>query len=163
MFHGNGGGYSNYTRAQNGDAYDRQTGNKMGLPRGRSLYLYIAGVVAILFFAFLFVQMVNTSLIIHFGMLAGVLLLLANLREFLGKPFIHTQQANSIALLNSLVGASLLMAWLSQVLSSLFWIPALLLMALATPLVLTNAPVYTAYVQTVSRAVEKVRSKVGRL
>jgi hypothetical protein len=86
-------------------------------------------------------------------------LLLANIRELIGMSY---AQRGSTALLNSLIGGALLFAWLSQLAGALFWIPAVLLLVVAAPLVLGRVSVYSTYVQTARTAVTNVRRAVGR-
>ncbi len=144
----NGGNYnggSNYT--------------SVGGFRIKPLYLYI-GIAAIVALAIFFVmRFLNTSLVMHFGLFAGVLLLLANVRELIGMSY---TQRGSTALLNCLIGGALLCAWLSQIVGVLFWIPAIALIGVAAPLTFGRASVYTTYVQVARTAVDGVRRTVGR-
>lgn len=149
MYNGNGGnqynGGRNYT--------------SIGGFRIKPIYLYLGAAVMLLIAVYFLMQVLTTSLVIHFGLFAGVLLLLANVRELLGQAHVHH---NSTALLNCLVGGALLFAWMSQVFSTLLWIPAILLLGVAVPLVLGRASVYTTYVQTARNAFNGVRRTVGR-
>ncbi len=150
MYNGgyNGGGY-------NGDSnYSSVFGFRI-----RSMYLYIAVAVVVILAIYFVVRFLNTGLVMHFGMFAGVLLLLANVRELIGQPY---AQRSNTALLNSLVGGALIFAWLSQILSAFMWIPAILLIGVATPLAFGRASVYTMYVQTARNAMDGLRRAVGR-
>lgn len=153
MRNGNGGGrYSgrNYT----GRDYINIAGFYI-----KPTFFYIGlAVIFIIVLAFL-IRMVNTSLAMHFGLVAGALLLLANVRELLGYAY---AQHNSTALLNCLIGGGLVCAWLSQTVSGLFWVPAVVLVAVALPLVLGRTSVYTTYVQAARTAFNGVRRAVGR-
>ncbi len=71
-------------------------------------------------------------------------------------------QKGSTALLNVLIGAALICAWLSQIVTSLLWIPALILMAIATPLIFGRARVYTAYLDTAKTIAGSVRRTMVR-
>lgn len=129
----------------------------------KPLYLGIAAVVAILLVAFIVFQMLNAALVMHFSLAAGVLLLLANVRELMGQSY---NRHNNTALLNIMIGASLLAAWASQIFGAFLWLPAVLLLLLATPLALGRAQVYTQYVNTgrvmLGRAIDGVRRSQGR-
>lgn len=145
----------------NGNGDRNYTGSNVNIGgfRIRPLYVYI-GIAAILLIALaLLIRMLDTSLVMHFGLVAGGLLLLANVRELLGHAY---AQHNSTALLNSLIGGALICAWLSQILSGLLWIPALLLIGVAIPLVLGRSSVYLTYMQMARNAVNGVRRAVGR-
>lgn len=125
------------------------SGSRGGLRFGKFFikqeYLILGlGLIIFLFVLHAVTKVVNTSLIIHFGCFAGALLLLANLREVLGKSY---SQPQNTALLNSLVGGALISAWLSQVIGLLLWIPAVILLGVATPLAFGRAPAYKAYLQ----------------
>jgi hypothetical protein len=110
--------------------------------------------------------MINTSLVMHFGLAAGALLLWANGRAFFVKTpsyvYVQAQPDKSIALLNTLVGGALMAAWLSQIVSVLLWLPALVFFGLAMPLVLGKTNYYDKYAQTAARVSDKVRQVVGR-
>jgi len=146
MYSGNGG--------RNGGSYTRIGGYPI-----KPLYLYIGlaliAVVAIYFVLNLF----TTHLVMHFGAFAGLLLLIGNVRELLGSSY---GQKGSTALLNVLIGAALICAWLSQIVTSLLWIPALILMAIATPLIFGRARVYTAYLDTAKTIAGSVRRTMVR-
>lgn len=125
----------------------------------KPIYLYIALAVVVIVAIFLVLRFLNTSLVVHFGAYAGLLLLIANLRELLGSSY---GQKGSTALLNVLVGGALLFAWLSQLVSSLLWIPALILAGIATPLIFGRARVYSAYIDTAKTVAGSVRRTLVR-
>lgn len=149
MYNGNGNG--NYTN--NGGS------TTIGGFRIKPIYLYAAGLVAVLLAIFFILRFLNTSLALHFGAFAGVLLLIANLRELIGQGY---AQRGSTALLNILVGGGLIFAWLAQFFGALLWVPAIALLAVATPLILGRAAVYTSYVNAARTAVNGIRRTVGR-
>jgi hypothetical protein len=155
MQNGNSGNKYNYSgRNYNGGDYVNIAGFRI-----KPLFFYIGiGAILLIVMAFL-INLVNTSIAMHFGLVAGALLLLANLRELLGYTY---GQHNSTALLNCLIGGGLVCAWLSQTVSVLFWVPAVALVAVAFPLVLGRTSVYTTYVQAARTAVSGVRRAVGR-
>jgi hypothetical protein len=125
----------------------------------RPVYAYIGAAVLVLLALFLVLRFLNASLVMHFGAYAGVLLLIANLRELLGNSY---GQKGSTALLNVLVGGALLFAWLSQLVGSLMWLPALILVGIATPLIFARARVYTAYIDTARTVAGSVRRTLIR-
>jgi hypothetical protein len=81
----------------------------------------------------------------------------ANLRELIG---MSSSQRGSTALLNLLVGSGLICAWLTSFFGSLLWIPAILLVGIATPLIVGRANVYSAYLTTARGAVDGLRRTV---
>jgi hypothetical protein len=128
----------------------------------KPLYMYIAGGILLLLVIYLMVQFWQTSLVMHFSAAAGVLLLLANVRELIGKSY---GQHYSTAMLNTMIGGALIFAWLTQLLGVLgwiLWLPALALLVVAAPLAVGRASVYRAYLQTARGAAENVRRAVGR-
>lgn len=150
---GNGGrGY------RNGGKYRFRT-TTIGGFQVKPLYLYIAAGIAFLLVLYLLTRLLNTSLVMHFGLLAGVLLLLANGRELIGQSY---GQPKSTAMLNVLIGGSLLFAWLSQIISSVMWAPAVGLLVVAAPLAFGRASVYRTYMQTARGAMQNIRQIVSR-
>lgn len=124
----------------------------------KPVYLIILGVIVFGLLVYFLMRFFNIGLTMHFGAFAGLLLLIANLRELLGYGY---TQRGSTALLNTLIGGGLLFAWLAQFFV-LFWVPALLAVGAATPLAFNRAGVYAAYLTTAQRAVEQVRRTVIR-
>lgn len=155
MYDGNGNG-NNYSGGGN---YNGGSYANVGGFRIKPVYLYIGLGVIILLAIYMVMRFFNTHIIIHFGMVAGALLLLANVRELIGMA--HAQRG-STALLNCLIAGALICAWLSQIVNVLFWIPAIALIGVAAPLVFGRSSVYTSYVQTARSAVSGVRRAVGR-
>ncbi len=90
MYNGNGNGNGYNTNSSGGFRGPRINTagyTSIGSMRVRSVYLYIAlAVVGVLLLYFL-INFVQTSLVMHFSMFAGVLLLLTNLRELIGSSF----------------------------------------------------------------------------
>ncbi|NTW03728.1 MAG: hypothetical protein HGA19_21050 [Oscillochloris sp.] len=143
MYNGNGnGGYTS-----------------VGGFRIKPVYLYVAGIIAVVVAIYLVMRFLNTSLALHFGAFAGVLLIIANLRELIGMSY---TQRGSTALLNLLVGGGLIFAWLAQFFGALLWIPAILLVGIATPLIFGRATVYKAYISTAQGAVDGLRRTIVR-
>lgn len=125
--------------------------------RIKPMYLYVVMGLVILAAIYLVWRFIETNIIIHFGLFAGALLLIANVREFFGSP----AAGGSLPLLNTLIGGALICAWISQFLF-FFWIPTLVLIGVATPLTLGRASVYSIYIQTAKSAVNSVRRVSGR-
>ena len=145
MYNGNGsnsnGGYTN-----------------VGGFRIKPIYLYVAAIIAVIVAIYFVMGFLQTSLVVHFGAFAGALLIVANLRELIG---VSSSQRGSAALLNLLVGGGLVFAWLAEVfLGRLFWIPAVLLVGIATPLIVGRANVYGAYITTARGAISGLRRTV---
>ena len=134
-------------------------GTQIGGWRIKPLYLYIAAAVAVLVAVFFVLRFLNTSLVMHFGAYAGLLLLVANVRELIGSTY---GERGSTALLNVLVGGALICAWLSQLLGALLWIPAVVLMVIATPLIFGRASVYRGYITAARGAADTVRRTLVR-
>ena len=162
MYNGNGNGNGYNTNSNGGFRGPRINTagyTSIGSMRVRSIYLYIAlAVVGVLLLYFL-INFVQTSLVMHFSMFAGVLLLLTNLRELIGSSF---AQRSSTSLLNCMIGGALICAWLTQIVSVFLWIPALLLIGIATPLAFGRASVYSTYVSMARGAVDAARRGMGR-
>jgi phosphoglycerol transferase MdoB-like AlkP superfamily enzyme len=142
MYNGNGNGYK-------GGNY-----SNIGGFRIKPIYLYIAGIVAVLLVLYFVLNFFRAGAVMHFGAVAGVLLLIANIRELIGQSY---GQRGSTALLNVLIGGGLLFAWLAQIVSIFLWIPAILLVGAATPLVWSRANVYNSYLDVARNAVGTVR------
>ncbi|WP_298819572.1 hypothetical protein [Chloroflexus sp.] len=124
----------------------------------KPIYLIILGVIVFGLLVYFLLRFFNIGLTMHFSAFAGILLLIANLRELLGAGY---TQRGSTALLNTLVGGGLIFAWLAQFFV-LFWLPALLAVGIATPLVLNRSGAYTIYLTTAQQAVERVRRTMVR-
>jgi hypothetical protein len=125
----------------------------------KPLYLYIALGLAALVAIYFVMRFLNTGLVMHVSAYAGLLLLIANVRELLGNAY---AQRGGTAMLNVMVGAALLFAWLSQFLGALLWVPAIVLLVIATPLIFGRAKVYTAYLDTARTIAGGVRRTIIR-
>ncbi len=148
MYDGNGG--------YNGGSYNSPRSRFGGI---KPMYIYIAGVVAVLVAMYFVMRFFSAGLQMHFGAFAGVLLLIANLRELIGAG---VAQRGSTALLNILVGVGLLCAWLAIFFGALMWVPAVLLVGIATPLILGRASVYRGYIDVARRGADTVRRTLVR-
>lgn len=141
----------------NGNGNGRYT--NIGGFRVKPMYLYIAAIIAVLIAVFVVLRFLNTSLVVHFGAFAGLLLLVANVRELIGQSY---SQRGSTALLNVLVAGGLIFAWLSQFFGALLWIPAIALVGGATPLILGRASVYAGYISAAKVAASTAADGVRR-
>jgi len=149
MYNGNGnGGY-------NGNGSSTNVGGF----RIKPIYLYVAGIIAVVVAIYFLLRFLDTSLIMHFGAFSGALLIIANLRELIGMSY---TQRGSTALLNMLVGGGLICAWLTSFFGSLLWIPAIIMVGIATPLIFGRATVYKAYISTAQGAVDGIRRTIVR-
>ncbi|MEI7644871.1 MAG: hypothetical protein WCJ55_11375 [Chloroflexales bacterium] len=151
MYNGNGnGGY-------NGNGGNGGYTNVGGF-RIKPIYLYVAGIIALIVAIYFVMGFLQTSLVMHFGAFVGALLIIANLRELIG---MSSSQRGSTALLNLLVGGGLICAWLAEAfLGRLLWIPAVLLVGIATPLIVGRANVYRTYLTTARGAIDGLRRTV---
>ncbi|NJM05019.1 hypothetical protein HC891_00500 [Candidatus Gracilibacteria bacterium] len=127
--------------------------------RVRPMYLYIAAAVAVLLVIFFILNFVSLGLAMHYGAVAGLLLLIANLRELLGQSFANR---SGTALLNVLIAVGLVCAWLVQFLGPFLWIPAIVLLLIAAPLSIGRASVYRSYLTTARSAVDVARRTLVR-
>lgn len=110
------------------------------------LYLYIG--IGILFLLALWAvgSFFRAGIEGYFALVAGVLLVLSNLRDMLTNPY---GQSSSAPLLNTLVGGGLICFFLGKggfpPLAGLWYVPAVLLVLFAAPLMLRRASFYTVY------------------
>jgi hypothetical protein len=148
MYNGNGSGDFN------GGRY-----TSVGGFRIKPIYLYIAALIAVLVAIYFVMRFFNAGLQLHFGAFAGLLLLIANLRELIGAS---SAQRGSTALLNVMVGGGLIFAWLAAIVNALLWLPALILVGIATPLIFGQASVYRGYIGVARNAADTVRRTLVR-
>ncbi len=147
MYNGsNGNGFNNYASA---------IGNRM---RGRKWILYLAMGGAILLAAWVVFQFFNVSLVMHYSVAAGIVLLLINARDLLANQTINQRGS---ALANLMVGGGLVFAWVSQFFGPLFWIPALILLVAALPLAIGRTQTYRTYLNTARGVYEQARRTVN--
>lgn len=156
MYNGNNdNGYkSSYSSSTNsgfrGPRLNMNNTISVGGMRMRSIYVYAALAVVALIVVYMLINFVQTSLVMHYSLVAGALLLVTNLRELLGNTY---AQRSSTALLNCLIAGGLVFAWASQILSSFLWIPAIILIVIAAPLAFGRATVYSTYVSVARNTV----------
>lgn len=130
-----------------------------------TISLIIAAGVAMVLLSYVLIRLLSTRMVVHFGLIAGVLLLIGNLREFLRNTYTSPTLPpdHSIPLMNTLIGGSLVCVWMASVFTNLFWLLAIVLLLMAAPLALARASAYTVYVETARRATERIRRTIGRL
>jgi hypothetical protein len=163
MYNGNsnGNGQDTYTGSPYSDQrppYSRPPMTIAGMPI-KPVFLWVLVAAVVVLAIWVLMSVLNTSLVMHFSLFSGILLLLANVRELIGQS--HMQRS-STALLNVMIGAALVFAWVSQIFGALFWAPAILLIIIATPLAFSRASVYTFYAQAARNAYTRARAVVGR-
>ncbi|MBK9943139.1 MAG: hypothetical protein U0Z44_16930 [Kouleothrix sp.] len=148
MNNGNGNSYS-------GGPYRRRS----GVP---PLYLYIGIGILVLFGIWAVLSFFRAGISGYFALIAGVLLVLGNLRDLISNPYM---QRGNVSLLNTLIGGGLIFFFLGEGgFPPFLWgwyIPAIVLMLIAAPLMLGRAVVYTAYINTARRAIGTVKNAVG--
>jgi hypothetical protein len=156
--YGNGNGDNDYRSGSSRSSRSSPGGIYVGGFYIKPLYLYIAGAVVFILAIYLLVRFLNAGLVMHFSLVAGALLLLANVRELIGRSYSRHQNT---ALLNVMIGAALVCAWLSQILGLLLWVPAVVLLAIAAPLAWGRAAIYQTYMQTARGAFNRLRQVAG--
>lgn len=127
--------------------------------RIKPIYLYIFAGIVLLIAMMLIMQMLSAGLRLHFGFLAGVLLLLTNVRELIGQSY---ERHNNTALLNCLIGGSLLTGWFTWLLGPIMWVPAVLLLGISVPLVVGRASAYETYYKMARSSIGQVRRLIRR-
>jgi hypothetical protein len=148
MYNGNGNKYSNGS-----------SGRFSAIP---PLYLYIGIGIAVLIGIWLLSSFFRAGIEGYFTLVAGVLLVLGNLRDLLANPY---AQRSNIALLNTLIGGGLIFYFLGRgafpPLGGLWYAPAVLLLLIAAPLMIGRASVYTVYLGAARNVVGGIRRVVG--
>ena len=145
MYNGNGSSYG-------GGPYRRGS----GIPPA---YLYIGVGIVLLIGIWLLYGFLRAGIDAYFALIVGVLLVLGNLRDLIASTL---QGRSQVSLMNTLLGASLVFFFLGRgPLGLAGYLPAIILMLIAAPLMLGRAVVYTAYVNTARRAIGTVKSAVG--
>jgi hypothetical protein len=148
MYNGSGNRYGN-----------GGTGRGAGIP---PLYLYIGIGLLVLLGIWMLAGFFRAGIEGYFALAAGVLLVLGNLRDLIANPFL---QRSNVALLNTLIGGGLIFFFLGKgsfpPIGPIWYVPALLLLLIAAPLMLGRATVYTAYLGAARTAIGGVRRAVG--
>jgi hypothetical protein len=148
MYNGNSNSYGN-------GPYRRGS----GIP---PLYLYIGIGILVLLGIWLLLSFFRAGIDGYFALAAGILLVLGNLRDLIANPY---AQRGNVSLLNTLIGGGLIFFFLGKggfpPLGWIWYVPALVMMLIAAPLMLGRAAVYTAYVGAARKAIGTVRSAVG--
>jgi hypothetical protein len=148
MYNGNGNSYGN-------GSYRRGS----GIP---PLYVYIGVGILVLLGIWLLLSFFRVGIDGYFALVAGILLVLGNLRDLIANPY---AQRGNVSLLNTLIGGGLIFFFLGKggfpPLGWVWYVPALVMMLIAAPLMLGRAAVYTAYVGAARKAIGTVRQAVG--
>jgi hypothetical protein len=150
----------------NGNKYGNGTPN--GTPRGAAalppLYLYIGIGLLVLLGIWLLSSFFRAGIEGYFTLVAGVLLVLGNLRDLIANPY---AQRSNIALLNTLLGGGLIFYFLGRgsfpPIGGFWYIPAVLMLLIAAPLMIGRASVYAVYLGAARKLVGGVRRVVGGL
>jgi len=126
------------------------------------LYIYIGVGLLVLLVLWLISGFLRATMESYFALAAGILLVLGNLRDLIANPY---PNRSNVSLLNTLIGGGLIFYWLGNglfpPLGWVWYIPAIVLMLIAAPLMLGRAAVYTAYIGTARRAIGTVKNAVG--
>ena len=148
MYNGNGNKYSNGA-----------SGRFSAIP---PLYLYIGIALAVLLGIWLVSSFFRAGIEGYFTLVAGVLLVLGNLRDLIANPY---AQRSNIALLNTLIGGGLIFYFLGRggfpPLGWVWYAPAVLLLLIAAPLMIGRASVYSVYLGAARNVVGGIRRVVG--
>jgi hypothetical protein len=143
----------------NGNSYGNGSSRRGGIP---STYLYIGIGILVLLGIWLLMSFFRAGIDAYFALAVGLLLVLGNLRDLIASPF---QGRGQVSLMNTLLGASLVFFFLGKggfpPLGGIWYVPAIALALIATPLMLGRAVVYTAYVSSARKAIGTVKSAVG--
>jgi len=151
MYNGSGNRYGN-----------GGSGRGAGIP---PVYLYIGIGLLILLGIWMLAGFVRAGIEGYFALVAGVLLVLGNLRDLIANPFL---QRSNVSLLNTLIGGGLIFFFLGKgmfpPLGPIWYVPALLMLLIAAPLMIGRASVYTAYIGVARNVVGGIQRAVsGRL
>lgn len=135
----------------NGNGYRNSSGS-FGIP---PIYLYIGAAIAVIIIVSIIGGLLSAGVQAYFAVAAGILLVLANLRDLLNGI------NSSAALMNTMIGAALIFFFLGSAFGWVWYIPALLLLVAATPLGLRRAEMYHVYLDAARSMAVNVRRIVG--
>ncbi len=135
----------------NGNGYRNNSGG-FGIP---PLYIYIGIGIAAVIIVSIIGGLLSAGVQAYFAVAAGILLVLANLRDLLGGT------NSGAALMNTMIGAALIFFFLGSAFGWVWYIPALLLLVAAAPLGVRRADVYTVYLDAARSMATNVRRAVG--
>jgi len=152
MYNGNGNG--------NGNNYGNgSSGRFSAIP---PLYLYIGIGIAVLLGIWLLSSFFRAGIEGYFTLVAGVLLVLGNLRDLIANPY---AQRSNIALLNTLIGGGLIFYFLGRggfpPIGAFWYAPSVLMLLIAAPLMIGRASVYSVYLGAARNVVGGIRRVVG--
>jgi hypothetical protein len=147
MYNGNGNKYGNGV-----------AGRVAALP---PLYLYLGIGILVVLGIWLLSSFFSAGVEGYFALTAGILLVLGNLRDLIANPY---AQRSNIALLNTLIGGGLIFFFLGRggfpPIGGFWYLPAVLLLLIAAPLMIGRASVYTVYLGTARNVVGGIRRAV---
>jgi hypothetical protein len=135
----------------NGNGYRNNSGS-FGIP---PLYIYIGIGIAAIIIVSIIGGLLSAGVQAYFAVAAGILLVLANLRDLLSGT------NSGAALMNTMIGAALIFFFLGSAFGWIWYIPALLLLVAAAPLGVRRADVYTVYLDAARSMATNVRRAVG--
>ncbi len=139
----------------NGSSFNRRP----GIP---AVYLYAAiGILALVLIWFV-AGFFRAGIEGYFALVSGILLVLGNLRDLIANPY---PQRSNTALLNTLIGGGLIFFFLGKgafpPIGAIWYVPALILLLIAAPLMLGRASVYGMYLGAARNAFGSVRRTLG--
>src|SRR6478735_7171226 len=116
----------------NGNSYGSGTPRRgAGIP---PLYIYIGVGILALLGIWLLLSFFRAGIDGYFALLAGVLLVLGNLRDLIANPY---AQRGNVSLLNTLIGGGLIFFFLGKgnfpPIGGIWYVPAIILMLIAAP------------------------------
>ncbi len=132
-----------------------------GIPK---LYLYIGIALLVLLGVWMLSSFFAAGVQGYFALATGVLLVIGNLRDLLAGGY---TQRSPVALLNTLLGAGLIFFFLGSgafpPFGALWFLPAVLALLIAAPLMFGRASVYATYLTTARQMADGARTLVGTL
>ena len=148
MYNGNGNKYGSGV-----------SGRVSALP---PVYLYIGIGILVLLGIWLLLSFFRAGIEGYFTLVAGILLVLGNLRDLIANPY---AQRSNIALLNTLIGGGLIFYFLGRggfpPLGVFWYVLAVLMLLIASPLMIGRASVYGVYLGAARNVVGGIRRAVG--
>ncbi len=122
-------------------------------------WLYVAAAVGVLFGIYVVYGLLTAGLQAYLALIAGVMLLIGNAPELLRSL---QQRDMGVAMMNTLVGAGLVSYFIGSVaLQIVFWPLAIVLLALAVPLVFGRAKVAGTYINSIRLLLLQARHFFG--
>lgn len=143
----------------NGNGSTSGGGRRFAIPVG---YLYAGIAVAVIAVLWLIASFFRAGIEGYYTLAAGILLLIGNIRLLLGHGY---GDASSTSLLNSMIGGGLVFFFLGRgefpPLGPFWYVPALLMLVIAAPLIIGRASVYQRYITMAQENFNNLRRGVG--